>query len=57
MRKSTSIQKGRVCSAVVASALLVATAPLQAAEHLNGTQRQQQRGYSPGVVTEGGRFV
>lgn len=60
MRTTTMLMKNRknyVGLAVAASALLVAALPVaNAAEHLKGP-RQEQRAYSPGVVTDGGRIV
>ena len=44
--------------AIMTAALSLAlTVPVLGAEYMEKTERQKQRAYSPGVVTEGGRIV
>jgi len=44
--------------AIAAAALSFAlTVPVLGAEYMEKTERQKQRAYSPGVITEGGRIV
>lgn len=57
MRQSPVFSPRLLHATALACAMLAGSAPALCAEHLQGTQRQQQRGYSPGVVTEGGRTV
>lgn len=46
-----------LAAALVTIVALASAQLATAAEHLQGTPMQQQRAFSPGVITEGGRIV
>ena len=53
----TSMTSSRICTGLIAAALLFDLAlPLHAKDFIKG-ERPQQRGYSPAVISDGGKIV